>query len=161
MYLGGRGVPADHAKAAEAWEAVLTIDSAHQGALGALIRHYRALDRFEERASLRVWLYRIATNRCLNALRDRRRRPKEYQAMVEPPERTRLSEPLWLEPYPDVLLEGIGDISLGPEARYEAGEVLTVAALQHLPSPALRTVLRDVLGLTRDVVDYPDSTEDR
>ena len=85
-----------------------------------LLAAWRGLDRFEERASLRVWLYRIATNRCLNALRDRGRRPKEYPAMVEPPEPTRLNEPLWLEPYPDALLEGIGDVSLGPEARYGA-----------------------------------------
>jgi RNA polymerase sigma-70 factor, ECF subfamily len=115
-----------------------------------LLAAWRALDRFEERASLRVWLYRIATNRCLNALRDRGRRPKEHQAMVEPPEPTRLSEPLWLEPYPDVLLEGIGDAAPGPEARYEAAEAIALAfvtALQHLP-PRQRCVivLSDVLG---------------
>jgi RNA polymerase sigma-70 factor (TIGR02960 family) len=129
-----------------------------------LLAAWRGLDRFEERASLRVWLYRIATNRCLNALRDRGRRPKEYQAMVEPPQPTRLSEPLWLEPYPDVLLEGLGDISLGPEARYEATEAIAlafVAALQHLP-PRQRCVLvlRDVLGFhAGDVAATLDTTE--
>jgi RNA polymerase sigma-70 factor (ECF subfamily) len=129
-----------------------------------LLAAWRGLDRFEERASLRVWLYRIATNRCLNALRDRGRRPKEQQPMVEPPEPTRLGEPLWLEPYPDVLLEGIGDISLGPEARYEAAEATAlafVAALQHLP-PRQRCVLvlRDVLGLpTEEVASILDSSE--
>ena len=71
-----------------------------------LLAAWRGLDRFEERASLRVWLYRIATNRCLNALRARGRRPKEHPAMVEPPEPTRLNEPLWLEPYPDVAARG-------------------------------------------------------
>ncbi len=115
-----------------------------------LLAAWRGLDRFEERASLRVWLYRIATNRCLNALRDRRRRPREHQRMVPPPEPTRRGEPIWLEPYPDAMLEGLGDVSLGPEARYEASEATAlafVAALQHLP-PLQRCVfvLRDLLG---------------
>jgi len=56
-------------------------------------------EAFEGRSSVRAWLYRIATNRCLNALRDRARRPREVQAMVEPPEPTRRTEPIWLEPY--------------------------------------------------------------
>jgi RNA polymerase sigma-70 factor (TIGR02960 family) len=121
-----------------------------------LLAAWRGLDRYEQRASLRVWLYRIATNRCLNALRDRGRRPKEHRPMVEPPPPTRLGEPLWLEPYPDVLIEGLGDVSLGPEARYEATESIAlafVAALQHLP-PRQRCVLclRDVLGLPGDEV---------
>ena len=130
-----------------------------------LVATWRGLEQFEERASLRVWLYRIATNRCLNALRDRGRRPKEYQPMVEPPEPTRLSEPLWLEPYPDVLLDGLGDVSLGPEASYETAESIAlvfVAALQHLP-PRQRSVLvlRDVLGLRAgEVAGILDSTED-
>jgi RNA polymerase sigma-70 factor, ECF subfamily len=129
-----------------------------------LLAAWRGLDRFEERASFRTWLYRIATNRCLNALRDRGRRPKEYQRMVEPPEPTRRSEPLWLEPYPDVLLEGLGDASLAPEARYEAAESIAlafVAALQHLP-PRQRCVLvlRDVLGFrAEEVAGILDSSE--
>jgi RNA polymerase sigma-70 factor (TIGR02960 family) len=129
-----------------------------------LLAAWRALGRFEERASLRVWLYRIATNRCLNALRDRGRRPQEHQAMVEPPEPTRLSEPLWLEPYPDVLLEGLGDVAPGPEARYEAAEAIALAfvtALQHLP-PRQRcvVVLSDVLGFrAREVAAILESSE--
>jgi RNA polymerase sigma-70 factor (TIGR02960 family) len=115
-----------------------------------LLAAWRGLERFEERASLRAWLYRIATNRCLNALRDRKRRPQEVSTMVEPPEPTRLAEPTWLEPYPDVLLEGLPDAAAGPEARYEIREsvgLAFVAALQHLP-PRQRVaiVLRDVLG---------------
>jgi RNA polymerase sigma-70 factor, ECF subfamily len=115
-----------------------------------LLAAWRALDRFEERASLRAWLYRIATNRCLNALRDRKRRPQEVSSMVEPPEPTRLAEPRWLEPYPDVLLEGLPDTAAGPDAIYEMREsvgLAFVAALQHLP-PRQRAalVLRDVLG---------------
>ena len=128
-----------------------------------LLAAWRGLDRFEGRASVRVWLYRIATNRCLNALRARGRRPKESR-MVEPPEPTRLSEPYWLEPYPDVLLEGLRGGQLGPEARYEADESIAlafVAALQHLP-PRQRCVLvlRDVLGFsTAEVAGILECTE--
>jgi RNA polymerase sigma-70 factor (TIGR02960 family) len=116
-----------------------------------LLAAWRGLARFEERASLRAWLYRIATNRCLNALRDRKRRPQEVSTMVEPPEPTRMAEPMWLEPYPDVLLEGLPDTAAGPDARYETREsvgLAFVAALQHLP-PRQRValVLRDVIGL--------------
>jgi RNA polymerase sigma-70 factor (ECF subfamily) len=132
-----------------------------------LLAAWRGLDRFEERASLRVWLYRIATNRCLNALRDRRRRPQAHQAhqaMVPPPEPTRRAEPIWLEPYPDGLLDGLGDVSFGPEPRYEAAEATAlafVAALQHLP-PLQRCVLvlRDVLGFrAAEVAAILDCTE--
>jgi RNA polymerase sigma-70 factor (ECF subfamily) len=113
---------------------------------------------------VRAWLYRIATNRCLNALRDRARRPREVQAMVEPPEPTRRTEPIWLEPYPDLLLEDIPDRSPGPEARYEAREAVELAfirALQNLP-PRQRAalVLRDVLGFrTAEVADMLDTGE--
>ncbi len=129
-----------------------------------LLAAWRGLDEFEERASLRVWLYRVATNRCLNALRSRRRRPTERPATVPPPEPTRVGEPIWLEPYPDRLLDGLGDVSFGPEARYEAAEATAlafVAALQHLP-PRQRCVLvlRDVLGFrTAEVAALLESTE--
>jgi RNA polymerase sigma-70 factor, ECF subfamily len=129
-----------------------------------LLGAWRGLAQFENRASLRVWLYRIATNRCLNTLRDKRRRPQEYQAMVEPPQPTRRSEPVWLEPYPDVLLDGPDDNAPGPEARYEASESIAltfVAALQHLP-PRQRCalVLRDVLGFrAAETAGILDTTE--
>lgn len=129
-----------------------------------LLAAWRGLDRFQERASLRAWLYRIATNRCLNALRDRKRRPQEVSSMVEPPEPTRLAEPTWLEPYPDVLLEGVADAGAGPEARYETREsvgLAFVAALQHLP-PRQRAalVIRDVLGFgTAEAAAALDSSE--
>ncbi len=115
-----------------------------------LLAAWRGLEAFEGRASVRSWLYRIATNRCLNALRDRRRRPQEVPTMVEPPEPTRRTDPIWLEPYPDVLLGDIPDRSPGPATRYEARESIELAfivALQGLP-PAQRAalVLRDVLG---------------
>jgi RNA polymerase sigma-70 factor (TIGR02960 family) len=132
-----------------------------------LLAAWRGLARFEERASVRSWLYKIATNRCLNALRDSRRRPQE-QRPPEPPfvpsEPTRRAEPLWLEPYPDVLLEGIPEAAPGPAARYEAKESISlafVAAVQHLP-PRQRAVLllRDALGFrAAEVADMLDSTE--
>jgi RNA polymerase sigma-70 factor (TIGR02960 family) len=118
-----------------------------------LLAAWRGLDEFEGRASLRTWLYRIATNRCLNLLRSKARRPaEEVPPMPEPPPPTRRSEPVWLQPYPDVLLEGLPDSAPGPAARYETKEATAlafVAALQRLP-PLQRTalVLRDVLGFS-------------
>ena len=129
-----------------------------------LLAAWRGLEKFEERTSLRSWLYRIATNRCLNALRDRKRRPQEVPSMVEPPEPTRRVDPMWLEPYPDFLLEGLADSAPGPEARYELSESVGLAfmvALQHLP-PRQRAalVLRDVLGFhTVEVAEMLDSSE--
>jgi RNA polymerase sigma-70 factor (ECF subfamily) len=128
-----------------------------------LLAAWRGLESFEGRASLRAWLYRIATNRCLNALRNRRRRPQEVR-MVEPPEPTRRVEPIWLDPYPDVLLEGLADTAPGPDARYETREsvgLAFVATLQHLP-PRQRAalVLRDALGFhTAEVAEMLDSSE--
>jgi RNA polymerase sigma-70 factor (TIGR02960 family) len=116
-----------------------------------LLAAWRGLERFEGRSSLRAWLYRIATNRCLNVLRDSGRRPQQLRApSVALPEPTRWAEPVWLEPYPDVLLEDLPDRAPGPEARYQAKEATGLAfitALQHLP-PRQRAVLvlRDVLG---------------
>jgi RNA polymerase sigma-70 factor (ECF subfamily) len=114
-----------------------------------LLAAWRGLEQFQERSSVRAWLYRIATNRSLDALRASRRRPED-QRMTRLPEPTRWSEPVWLEPYPDVLLEGIRDETPGPEACYETREAIAlafIAGLQHLP-PQQRTVLvlRDVLG---------------
>jgi RNA polymerase sigma-70 factor (ECF subfamily) len=116
---------------------------------------WRGLEQFEGRASVRAWLYRIATNRSLDALRASRRRPED-QGMTQMPEPTRWSEPVWLEAYPDVLLEGIPDESPGPEARYETKEAIALAfivGLQHLP-PQQRAVLvlRDVLGYRAEEV---------
>jgi RNA polymerase sigma-70 factor (TIGR02960 family) len=114
-----------------------------------LLAAWRSLERFEGRASLRAWLYRIATNRSLDALRASRRRPED-QRTTQMPEPTRWNEPVWLEPYPDFLLEGIPDDAPGPEARYETKEAIGLAfivGLQHLPAQQRAVlVLRDVLG---------------
>ena len=129
-----------------------------------LLAAWPSLEAFEGRASVRSWLYRIATNRCLNALRARSRRPREVPAMGDSPQPTRRTEPVWLEPYPDVLLEDIPDRSAGPAARYEARESLElsfIVALQHLP-PRQRAalVLGDVLGFrTAEVAELLDSGE--
>lgn len=117
-----------------------------------LLAAWRGLDGFDGRASLRTWLYRIATNQCLNALRSASRRPAKAwdNPEVEPPEPSRLGDTPWLEPYPDALLAGASDAPLGPEARVEQTEAISLAfvtALQVLPArQRAALILRDVLG---------------
>jgi RNA polymerase sigma-70 factor (TIGR02960 family) len=117
-----------------------------------LLAAWRGLAAFEARASLRTWLYQIATRRCLNMLRSTKRRAaKEWDVPGnEPPEPTRLGEVVWLKPYPDALLKNAEDIAVGPEARYEQTEAISLAfitALQVLPARQRAVlVLRDVLG---------------
>ncbi|MEV6911491.1 RNA polymerase subunit sigma-70 [Amycolatopsis sp. NPDC051071] len=111
-----------------------------------LLAAWRGLDGFEGRSSLRTWLYRIATNRCLNVLRDTgRRRPPEPVPPFDPPEPSRRGEVTWLEPY----LDELPDSEPGPEARYsnrEAVELAFITGLQLLPPRQAATlVLRDVL----------------
>ena len=132
-----------------------------------LLSAWQGLADFEGRASLRTWLYRVATSRCLDALRSASRRPRTSAPMPEvtPPEPTRLGEVLWLEPYPDVLLGELADSAPGPESRYESREAISLAfitALQLLP-PRQRAVLilRDVLGFhTRDAAQNMGTTEE-
>src|SRR6202020_861071 len=97
-----------------------------------LLAAWRGLEQFEGRSSLRAWLYTIATNRCLNALRDRQRRPQGAPGgrggrggITHPPES--VAEISWLTPYPDALMEGVIDVTPGPEARYEAKESVALA----------------------------------
>lgn len=132
-----------------------------------LLAAWKGLGGFEARSSIRTWLYRVATSRCLNALQTQRRRDLVSDPMPrgEPPEPTRLAETLWLEPYPDVFLEGLADSAPGPEARYEAREAVSlafVAALQRLPARQRAVlILRDVLGFhAAEVAGMLESTEE-
>ena len=142
-----------------------SLQDAEDALQDTLLAAWQGLGGFEGRASLRTWLYRIATNRCLNARRAAgRRQAKEWDVPnVEPPEPTRLGEVVWLEPYPDGLLEGAIDLPLGPEARYEQNESISLAfvtALQVLPPRQVAVlVLRDVLGFhASEVAEMLDST---
>jgi RNA polymerase sigma-70 factor (TIGR02960 family) len=125
-----------------------------------MLAAWRSLQGFEARASIRTWLYRIATNRCLNARRSAgRRSAKEWNVpQVQPPEPTRLGEVVWLEPFPEAL-----EIPLGPDARYEQTEAISLAfvtALQVLPPRQLAVlILRDVLGFhANEVAQMLEST---
>jgi RNA polymerase sigma-70 factor (TIGR02960 family) len=142
-----------------------TLQDAEDAVQDTLLAAWQGLGGFEERSSLRTWLYKIATNRCLNALRTASRRPaREWNIPgVEPPEPTRLGEAVWLEPYPDALLAEVSGLPPGPEARYEQAESISlafVAALQVLPPRQLAVlILRDVLGFhASEVAGMLDST---
>jgi RNA polymerase sigma-70 factor, ECF subfamily len=119
-----------------------------------LLRAWRGLPGFRGQSSLRTWLYRIATNVCLDAIARRPKRvlPVDYgPAGTAPDPDDRPVDNVWVEPYPDREL-GVADAAAGPEARYEQREALEiafVAALQHLP-PRQRAalVLRDVLAFS-------------
>jgi RNA polymerase sigma-70 factor (TIGR02960 family) len=131
-----------------------------------LLAAWRGIGQYEGRATLRTWLYRIATNRCLNALRAnaRRPRPEPPDPPFDPPEPTRRPEPVWLQPYPDALLDGLPSAIAGPDALYEAKETIALAfvvAVQRLP-PRQRAVLllRDALGFrSPEVADMLNTSE--
>ena len=133
-----------------------------------LLAAWQGFKGFEGRASLRTWLYRIATNRCLNARRSTSRRPAKAWDVpgVEPPEPTRLGEVPWLDPFPDSLLEErVTDAPPGPDVRYLQTESISlafVAALQVLPRRQLAVlILSDILGFeASEVASMIDSTVD-
>jgi RNA polymerase sigma-70 factor (ECF subfamily) len=118
-----------------------------------ILRAWRHREGFEGRSTVRTWLYRIATNVCLDFIE--RRRPRELPAQValalEPGESPPpASELVWLDPYPDRLLAGVASGDDDPEAAAaskETVELAFLAAIHHLP-PRRRAVLilRDVLG---------------
>jgi RNA polymerase sigma-70 factor (ECF subfamily) len=131
-----------------------SLEDADDALQEALLRAWRGLGRFERRSSIRTWLYRIATNSCLQLLA---RRPKRRLSSAHGPAaapHTQPGEPLhesvWIEPYPDESLV-VENGTITPATRYEEREDLElafIAALQHLP-PRQRAVL-----LLRDVLDY-------
>jgi RNA polymerase sigma-70 factor, ECF subfamily len=130
------------------------------------LRAWRGLTEFEGRSVLRTWLYRIATNVCLDAIA---RRPKRVLPVDHGPRREAagdvgepLIESVWVEPYPDDVL-GVGDGYAAPDARYEqreAVELAFVAALQHLPATQRAVlILREVLGFSaREVSETLDTS---
>ena len=142
-----------------------SLQDAEDALQDTLLAAWQGFAGFAGRASLRTWLYRIATNRCLNARRSASRRiAKEWDVPnVVPPEPTGLGEAVWLEPFPDTLLEGVVDPPPGPEARYERVESISLAfvtALQVLPPRQLAVlILRDVLGFSaNEAAEMLDTT---
>jgi RNA polymerase sigma-70 factor (ECF subfamily) len=121
----------------------------------AFLRAWRGLPKFEGRSSVRSWLYRIATNACLDAIERRPKRvlPIDYAPAADPHQGPGepVVESVWVEPYPDEKL-GLEDGYAAPEARYEqreAVELAFVAALQTLPANQRAVlVLREVLGFS-------------
>jgi RNA polymerase sigma-70 factor (TIGR02960 family) len=144
-----------------------SLEDAEDALQDTLLTAWQGLGRFEGRASIRTWLYRVATHRCLDARRAASRRPaREWDVPgVEPPEPTRLGEVVWLQPFPDALQAGGDATSFGPEARYEQAEAISLAfvtALQVLPPRQLAVlILRDVLEFrASEVAGMLDSTVD-
>jgi RNA polymerase sigma-70 factor (TIGR02960 family) len=131
-----------------------------------LLAAWLGIEGFEGRSSVRTWLYRIATNRCLNMLRSSARQPMSAEPLpIPPPEPSRLGEVLWLQPYPDTMLDGVPDQAPGPEARYESREAISLAfvtAVQMLPpNQRAALLLRDVLGYrARETAELLGLTQD-
>ncbi len=143
-----------------------SVHDAEDALQDALLRAWRGLARFEGRSSLRSWLYKIATNACLDliARRPRRMLPIDYGPAADPHDESEppLIESVWVEPHPDESLNLEGGFA-APEARYErreAVELAFIAALQHLaPRQRAVLILRDVLGFSgREVADSLETT---
>ncbi len=130
-----------------------SFDDAEDAVQETLLAAWRGLAAFQGEASLRTWLYRIATNTCLNLLRSASRRPQKAETLSAAAAiSTGSTEITWLQPYPDVLLDTLPDAAPGPDVVVEQVEAVSLAfvtALQLL-SPRARAVLvlRDVLGMT-------------
>lgn len=134
-----------------------SLQEAEDAVQDTFLRAWRARERFEGRASLRNWLYRIATNVCLNVIAARSAASRVLPGAASAPSTGPLEgEPAydvaWLEPYPDAVLPDIADVAPGPDARYEMRESVQlafVAAVQQLPARQRAVLLlRDVLGFS-------------
>ncbi|MEA2296712.1 MAG: hypothetical protein QOE86_4351 [Solirubrobacteraceae bacterium] len=117
------------------------------------LRAWRRRETYAGRASFRAWLYKIATNACLDALESGKRRrlqAHEPQAGSIPGAAASMAEVPWLQPYPDHLLDEVADNAAGPDAAVVAKETIELAflaAIQHLPARQRAALLaRDVLG---------------
>ena len=119
------------------------------------LRAWHGIDRFEGRASIKNWLYRIATNVCLTAISKAANRRRVLPEQIsEPAKKMPRGSPAddvpWVEPYPDSALENLPDTSPGPASRYEVREAVRLAfvvATQCLPARQRAILLlRDVLG---------------
>ena len=121
-----------------------SFEDADDAVQDTLLAAWRGLAGFQARASVRTWLYRVATNTCLNQIRAASRRPQMTQPLpVSAPAPTGAESVTWLQPYPDALLDALPDSSPGPDARVEQQEAVSLAfitALQLL-SPRARAVL--------------------
>ena len=143
-----------------------SVHDAEDALQDAMLRAWRALERFEGRSSLRAWLYRIATNTCLDVIGKRPKRvlPVDYGPKADPHDGPGepIVESVWVEPYPDETL-AVEDGYAAPEARFEqreAVELAFIAALQHLPArQRAALILREVLGFSaKEAAESLDST---
>jgi RNA polymerase sigma-70 factor (ECF subfamily) len=143
-----------------------SVHDAEDALQDALLRAWRGLPRFAGRSMLRSWLYKIATNACLDVIGRRPQRvlPVDFGPSADPHDAIKapIAESVWVEPYPDQMFD-LGERLLGPEARYEQREgveLAFVAALQHLPAQQRAVlILREVLGFSaKEVADVLDST---
>jgi RNA polymerase sigma-70 factor, ECF subfamily len=167
-----RRIVEDHRSAllAHCYRMLGSLHDAEDAFQDTLIRAWRGLSGFGGRSSLSTWLYRIATNACLDMIA---RRPKRQLPIDYGPESDASADPnlnpveplvesVWIEPYPDEKL-GVGNGYAAPDAKYEereAVELAFIAALQHLPATQRAVlILREVLGFSaREVSEALDTT---
>ena len=141
-----------------------SFDDADDAVQETLLAAWRGFATYQARASVRTWLYHVATNTCLNLLRATSRRPQMADLLPgSVPAPTGSTEVTWLQPYPDTLLDGIPDDQAGPDVRVEQAEAVSLAFITTLQLLAPRgravLILRDVLGFSaRETAEALEST---